>query len=138
MERRVTLLVRSDLRHLSLVAACVRGICSEHLAGEQARGLVELALVEACSNAIRHNRYGDSAHVFELDVRVRDEAIEFVLTDEGPPFDFSARGLPPLDQCAPADLPEGGFGVPLIHAIMDEAECRREGARNVLRLVKRR
>jgi serine/threonine-protein kinase RsbW len=136
MERRATLVVNSALDNLPLAVAAVRGMCREHLADPATSNLVEIAVLEACTNSARHA--GGAGRPFQLDVLVTDDRIEFVLTDEGPAYDFDARRMPAVDGVPIEALPEGGFGVPLIKSIMDVAEYRRDAGRNVLRLVKRR
>lgn len=120
---------------LSLVTAAVRGLCREHLAEPTTR-LVELAVLEACTNSARHAAAGGRG--FRVDVAVTDDRIEFVIIDEGAPYDFERRQMPAVEGVAIEALPEGGFGIPLMKSIMDVAEYRRDGGRNVLRLVKHR
>src|SRR5262245_8082360 len=75
-------------------------------------------------------------------------AVEVVLTldsgeavlefrDQGKAFDPLAQPPPDLD--APlAERSIGGLGLPLVRALVEEVRYVREGATNVLRLVKRR
>jgi serine/threonine-protein kinase RsbW len=137
MERRLALLVSPALENVGLVAAAVRGMCRESLDAEGA-ARVELALVEACTNAIRHGRDGERGETFRLEVRVTEDWIEFVLAEPGDAYDFDGREMPAIHAGALESLPEGGFGIPLIKAVMDVAEYRRIGDTNVLRLAKRR
>ena len=137
MDHRLALLVPLALDNVALVAAAVRGMCLEHLDAEGAAS-VELALVEACTNAVRHGGKAGRGETFRLEVRVTDDWIEFVLAEPGDAYDFDGRAMPTVDPEAIETLPEGGFGIPLIKAVMDVAEYRRIGDTNVLRLAKRR
>jgi anti-sigma regulatory factor (Ser/Thr protein kinase) len=57
--------------------------------------------------------------------------------DQGRAFDPLAQSPPDLD-APPEERPLGGLGLPLIRGLVDEIRYAREGATNVLRLVKRR
>ena len=137
MERRLALMVGLALENVALVAAAVRGVCLEYLEADGVP-MVELALVEACTNALRHGARAGRAETFRLEIRVDDDTLEFVLVEPGDAYDFDGRQMPAVDGDALEALPEGGFGIPLIKAVMDVAEYRRIGDVNVLRLCKRR
>ncbi len=134
MEHHVALVVRLALENIALVAAAVRGMCLEYLDPADA-SMVELALVEACTNAVRHAGRGET---FQLEVRVTERWIEFVLMERGDAYDFDGREMPAVDANTLDTLPESGFGIPLIKTVMDVAEYHRIGDTNVLRLAKRR
>ena len=138
VEARVTVVIQSNAEHLDLVMAMVRGVCEAYLEPRGAHRLVEVAVGEACSNVVRHAHAGQPRETFTLDLRVDDADVEFVITDRGEGYDFAGRSMPVPDLERLEALPEGGFGIPLIKAIMDVAEYRREPDRNVLRLVKHR
>lgn len=70
-----------------------------------------------------------------LSLTATEAVLEF--RDEGRLFDPLARPAPDLD--APySERSLGGLGLTLVRALVDEARYTREGATNVLRLVKRR
>ena len=95
---------------------------------------IELAVEEALAN-ICFYAYPDSRG--EVEVRcTRDETRSFLieLIDTGSPFDVLARPAPDLSVGA-SEQPIGGWGIPLIRALMDNVTYHREGARNILRLT---
>jgi anti-sigma regulatory factor (Ser/Thr protein kinase) len=97
---------------------------------------IELAVEEALANICLY-AYPDSSG----DVEVRcgqDETQHFLieLIDTGVPFDLLSRRVPD----PPVDIAQrqiGGFGIPLILALMDHVTYQREGHRNILRLAVR-
>jgi serine/threonine-protein kinase RsbW len=95
---------------------------------------VELVVEEVVANICRYS-YGDQLGDVELCCQRLDGpklALEFI--DYGRPFDILALPLPDLS----VDLDQrdvGGVGVPMLHALVDEATYRREDARNILRVV---
>ena len=97
---------------------------------------IELVVEEVVTNICRHG-YDDQPGQVELRCRRVDMQrlmLEFI--DGGRPFDILAAPAPDLtvdlDQREP-----GGLGVPLIRAMVDEASYKREGNRNILRLIVR-
>jgi anti-sigma regulatory factor (Ser/Thr protein kinase) len=97
---------------------------------------IELAVEEALANICLYaypNRSG------EVEVRCRrDETQHFLieLIDTGVPFDLLSMPAPDLT----VDIAQhqiGGWGIPLILALMDHVTYHREGDRNILRLAVR-
>jgi len=97
---------------------------------------LELVIEEVVVNICQH-AYGDAAGEIEL-LCATDSAgngvLEFI--DSGKPFDMLT--LPAPDLTAKVEQrPVGGLGVPLVRAMVEEATYRREGGRNMLRLLVR-
>jgi len=134
--REATLTIACRMENLGIAAAAARGIAVEVL-GPADAGLVELAVTEACSNVIRHGHPGDLDHCFNIVFREENDALVVEIRDVGPEFVFERPALPEIGATI-EDLPEGGFGVPLIHITMDSVEHWRANGENVIRLVKRR
>jgi serine/threonine-protein kinase RsbW len=97
---------------------------------------IELAVEEALANICLYAYPNNSG---EVEVRCgRDETQHFLieLIDTGVPFDLLSRPAPDLT----VDLAQrqlGGFGIPLILALMDHVTYHRDGDRNILRLAVR-
>ena len=129
----LTLTIPSDLRMLSIARAFVEAVCQASNLDKSTLHAVLLATGEAVSNVIRHAHQGRPQAQVQLQCRLRPDAIEIVLLDEGDPFDITA--VPHLD---PGELRVGGRGVFLMRALMDELSCQpRPGRGNALRMVKR-
>lgn len=92
----------------------------------------ELALVEACNNAIRYAKADSRKLPVRVDARCEDHGIELRVTDH-------TSGL---DWARPAFLPgadsESGRGVYLIKVLMDSSEYLQRADHNVLVLRKTR
>ena len=92
---------------------------------------LKLALTEACSNSVRHayneQRSGEVEVRYELD----DERLSVEVVDEGIGFD---------PETAAADaghaLDEGGLGISIIRAIVDELDIKSNGSGSSLRFTK--
>jgi anti-sigma regulatory factor (Ser/Thr protein kinase) len=98
------------------------------------REIDEVALVvhEACTNVVRHAHGHDASKRFRVEVARRGGEIEIRVVDEGRPFDLAEA---PREE--PEELREGGYGIHIMRAWMDEVDVRHDGRGNVLRLVRR-
>jgi serine/threonine-protein kinase RsbW len=137
----IELWMDSRLENLDLLGGAVGGIAAALGFGESERYHLELCAVEAVTNSIRHAYHG----VPGLPVRVRlvasAERLELQIADRGTPIP-EARRAPPdrldVDVADPQSLLEGGRGLFLMHATMDEVSFRCEDGWNLVVLAKRR
>ena len=92
---------------------------------------LKLALTEACSNVVRHayneQRSGEVEVRYELD----DDKLSVEVVDEGIGFDPEA-----VVAAAGDELDEGGLGISIIRAIVDELDIRSSGSGSSLRFTK--
>jgi serine/threonine-protein kinase RsbW len=96
------------------------------------RYLVELAVVEACTNIIRYAYPASTPGKLGVCLARGDDSIEVLLLDQGAPFDPTGVHPPDLQQSH-----EGGYGIFLIRTIMGSVTYGRRGSRwNCLRLVR--
>jgi serine/threonine-protein kinase RsbW len=92
----------------------------------------ELALVEACNNAIEHAEENARHKPVSLEIRCGPGEIEMLVTDHTPGFDLPEHpALPDLES-------ESGRGLYLIRSIMDSVEYRRGADHNTLVMRRRR
>lgn len=93
---------------------------------------VTVTLQEACTNVIRHAHGHDASIPFRVEFRLLDGGFEIRVRDRGPVFDLAAMKPP-----NPEELREGGYGISIMRAWMDELELIRHADGNELRLVRR-
>src|SRR3954454_15318476 len=105
----------------------VRGLCRralEHLQVDRdTTDQIVLALTEACANVVQHS--GDDGD-YEVAVRIDDDTCRISVWDEGSGFE-----MPDLSQ--PVDPTEGGAGLVLMRALVDDLafEHDRDGRHRV-------
>ncbi len=130
-----TLTIPSATRHLARVRRFVDERASAAGLSERAVGEVQLAVDEACANAIEHAYGGQDGG--EVEVATRQDADRFtvIIRHRGVPFD-RAKYTPPDLQRAAAERWKGGFGVALMHRLVDRVEYRRRGSTSEVYLVK--
>jgi serine/threonine-protein kinase RsbW len=82
-----------------------------------------LAVGEALTNIVRHAYGGRPGQPIHLRLTLGPDAVEIALGDESPrSFDARAVSAP-----RPEDLAEGGYGLHLIHTLMDDVRYTRAG-----------
>ena len=78
---------------------------------------LKLAVTEACSNVVRHAYAEGTPGEIELELVLDDACVELVVED----FGAGSELLLP-ESAAPSE--NGGMGIPLIRAVVDELEIR--------------
>lgn len=123
--------------YLLLARLALSGIARELPLGDELLADLKLALTEACGNAVRHayagaGGDGDVTVVFTVD----DRRILMTVEDRGD--GISAPDAPDLETRAMEGSLEGGMGMSIIRAIVDELEVGsgRDGRGTVVRMVK--
>lgn len=130
----IHLSVEADFPSVRLLAAACHGVLAEWGLPPERRSLLELAVVEAATNVVRH-AYGGRGGRVEVELTREGGAIALSVVDTGTSFD-PTRVPPPRepDPADPSTWPEGGMGLPIIRAACDELRYRAEGGRNRLTL----
>jgi anti-sigma regulatory factor (Ser/Thr protein kinase) len=100
---------------------------------------VNVALDELLANALSHGQTGrDPCSVtVEVEVKLDQERVTVILTDDGTPFDPFGRSAAPDTTLSVEDRPIGGLGIHLVEQLMDKVSYQRREGHNVVVLVKR-
>lgn len=121
-----------DLTEVRPAILAVRGFLEEQGLTAEELTTCELALAEACNNAINYAREGARRIPIDIEVSCSAADVEFRISDHTPGFDWPARiELPDSES-------ERGRGLYLIRALMDQLEYFRGGKENFLRMRKSR
>jgi len=134
----ITLTIDSRLENVALLGVATRGVARQLGFSEDEAVNVELCVVEAASNCVRHAYRGEAGHPVRVRLTAGPDRLEIAVEDEGRPIPEEKR-QPRRIEFDPSDvesIPEGGRGIFLLHALMDKVEFGREGARNLLRMTK--
>jgi anti-sigma regulatory factor (Ser/Thr protein kinase) len=97
--------------------------------------LMEMAADEIFSNIVKYAYAEPRGAKVEMELDVRDGAVEMIFRDNGVPFDPLKAGPSPLAPDAHAKEP-GGLGIHLVKSTLDELSYLRENGINVLTLKK--
>ncbi|MGB2953154.1 MAG: ATP-binding protein [Gaiellaceae bacterium] len=92
---------------------------------------LKLALTEACTNSVRHAYRDGRRGMVEIVYRLEPDRLEVEVKDDGEGF------TPENLELEEGGLSEGGLGIAIIRAIVDELEVGKgEGGGSRLRFVK--
>ena len=99
---------------------------------------IELAMEEALVNVIRY-AYRQGEGEIELLCRIDPyEQIEFIIQDQGRPFNPLLQSQIVDPSIALEERKEGGLGILLFLQYMDEVHYERQEPYNILKLIKRK
>jgi serine/threonine-protein kinase RsbW len=141
---RLRMMIDSELANVDLVAVSVHKICS--LAGftDSRADQVELCVVEALTNVIRHAYHGQHGRTVSIDVSTAPDEVTIEISDNGVAMqpeheERLIRGVsvPEEEHSDQASLPEGGRGLHIIHELMNHVAYCRDGEFNRLTLSAR-
>lgn len=134
--RQIRLTIDSELGNTALVSRAVSRLASVAGFGEKDCSQVSLCIAEAVNNSIRHAYHGVQGHNVEAVFRLESDRIVLSVIDTGTPM----REMPKLsldfDPEELASVPEGGMGLFIIQAVMDEMNYRSEAGCNTLTMTK--
>jgi serine/threonine-protein kinase RsbW len=138
--RRASFMFEATLEDASLVAQALRVFLPPEV-GDDARNEIEIGVVEAMSNIVRHSYGASETGIIAVSYDFCGDLIVIELTDHGRPVADPNQFQGGSDKFAfdPEDiaaLPEGGMGIPLMLAAFDRVEYRSDGGANTLRLEK--
>jgi serine/threonine-protein kinase RsbW len=133
---RLTFPAKAD--YLLLARLALSGIGRALLLDDELLADLKLAVTEACGNAVRH-AYGDGAGPIEIAFLVLEDRIEMIVEDQG--AGIVPDGIPaavPVDAHDAEPLLEGGMGLSIIRAIVDELDVQSgsDGNGTVVRMTK--
>lgn len=136
--REIVLSIESRLDHVALVGEAAGAAFACFGFAEAVRAELELCVVEAVSNSIRHAYRGEAGRPVTVRIRGNEAGVEVRVLDEGLPVPHENRTPrePDWDPADLASIPEGGRGVFLIHSLMDSVAYEQDGAANVLVMKK--
>jgi len=131
----VRLSIPANLNYLSILGPCLSAILkATHLPAEEETlsYSLELAVYETCTNIVRH-AYRDSPGRIELELSLEHQPQRLIidLYDTGHSFNMADVPQPNLE------IPqEHGYGLFLVHQLMDDVTYQPGNGKNHWRLVK--
>ena len=131
------LALRNDIDEIPRLHALIQSIAEETDMDHALAMSLNLALEEAVSNVMLYAYPEGSQGVVDIEAAVRDDRIDFSVSDSGVPFDPTAAADPDLAADL-KDRPIGGLGIFLVKRIMDEVTYTRKGDKNILSMTKKR
>ncbi len=131
-----TVTIPSATRYLARVRRFVDKQATAAGLSERAVDEVRLAVDEACANAIEHAYGGRENGTVEVTTEQAPGLFTVIIRHTGVPFDPGAYHPPDINR-AIHERRKGGFGVALMHRLVDTVEYRHHGTTSEVCLVKR-
>ncbi len=135
---KIKLAIDSDLGAVPLIGVTVNALCASVLPENEMPKQIELCVVEAVNNSIKHAYGGVSGRDVEVIVEFAGDKIVFQVCDSGKPMKprpAEATG-PKFDPGKLETFPEGGMGLFIIRNTMDAVSYKTLSDRNVLTMTK--
>lgn len=137
--RLVNLRFAADETAVRAALITVDTILADAGATHDLRTRTQIALAEACNNIVEHAYKplpdGRDGRI-TLDISGDAGGLQITLRDRGramPEGPLPGRVLPRIDPSNPANLPEGGFGWPLLREMTRALSISRRNGQNILR-----
>jgi serine/threonine-protein kinase RsbW len=131
-DRSVRLTIPARAEYIALVRLALTAIARVRPLPEETLSDLKLALTEACTNSVRHAYQEGRTGVVEIVYQLEPDRLVVEIVDDG-------EGFKPEDveMTGNGDLSEGGLGIAIIRAVVDEVEIgAREAGGSRLRFVK--
>jgi serine/threonine-protein kinase RsbW len=130
-DRSVRLTIPAKPEYITLGRLALTALARLRPLPEETVNDLKLALTEACTNSVRH-AYEDGPGVVEIVYHLEPDRMIVEVADDG-------QGFTPEEVAGTknGDLTEGGLGIAIIRAVVDEVEIgERESGGSRLRFVK--
>ncbi len=128
------LIVRADYKDIRLACERLKTLLTQAGALEENIGLCELALQELLTNLVTHAYEGDPNGQITVRLAGNHEQVFIQTEDSGIPAQVNLDEVYMPD---PGDLAEGGYGLAIIHSVMDEIRYESLQGINIWKLMKR-
>ena len=117
------------------VNAAFAAFAETHALPADVRRSVTVALDELLANALSHGETGPDPCSVTVEVKLDEERVTVILTDDGTPFDPFGRDAPDTTLSV-EERSIGGLGLHLVGQLMDQVSYQRRDGHNVVVLVK--
>jgi len=134
-EYNIRLSIDSRLEQVRVLSGALRGIGQELSLSEEQLGQLELMMVEVVNNVIEHAYQMQHGNDVQVRVEYSPQEVHLVISDQGHAMP-DALHTETREMPNPEDLPEGGWGMGLIHLLADSIRYSRDAKGNHLHVSK--
>ena len=135
-KQKFKLKISSVTDNLEIIREFINNIARKGGFSEESVDQIELAVDEACTNAIKHAYKYSSTKMLDISVFLDNEKIEIIIMDKGAGFNPDNLPIPNLEKYMRV-AKVGGLGIHLMRTLMDEVNFSiNPGKKNQVSLVK--
>ncbi|MBW1972372.1 MAG: ATP-binding protein [Deltaproteobacteria bacterium] len=141
-QKSIKLIIESKLENVALLGMAINKLCSLTPLSEVESYQVELCVVEAVNNSIKHAYEGKACNEVEVVFTLYPSKVVVDVCDRGKSMEqsiFNEKQLSALE-VDPNDimkLSESGRGIPIIKEVMDSVVYKSKEGKNCLTMIKR-
>lgn len=128
--------IKSEYKLVTELVNKFRGDIVEKNIPERICNELELCLVEALNNVVRHAYKENPGNNISMGVQVTENEIEIKIIDYGLPRPADTKSRLDFDPKDIQNLPEGGMGLYIIDQLMDSAVYTSNDGQNIFTLKK--
>lgn len=136
MQSRIKLTIDSNLDNVPLIATTVNKLCSLIPLSDVESYQIEVCVVEAVNNAIKHAYLNERGHDVEVIFTLYMNKLIIDICDLGRVMEQENKPCLDFDPNDINNLPESGMGLFIIDSIMDELTYRTQQGKNILTMTK--
>ncbi len=136
MTSRIKFIIESELGQVPLAGVSIRALCEHFRLPRDLAYQIELCVVEILNNVIEYGYGMQKGNPIEVRCRFEQSSVRIAVVDQARPME--SFEIPQVDY-NPHDvenLPERGFGLFLVHEIMDEVTYETQRKNNRVVMVK--
>jgi serine/threonine-protein kinase RsbW len=126
----VSLSIPAKAEYIVLCRLALTGLARSRALEPEVLADLKLALTEACSNSIRHAYDEGRTGTVEVRYELAPDRLSVEVVDDGAGFD------PAAVTTEEGELDEGGLGIAIIRALVDELSIESDGSGSLLRFTK--
>jgi len=140
--KRIKLIIESQLENVALIGITINKLCSLISLADIESYQIELCVVEAVTNSIKHAYGNEAGQDVEVVFTLYTDRLTLDVCDTGKSMDqriMNEKNVSSLevDPDNIASMSEGGRGIAIIKEIMDTVAYKSEKRKNVLTMTKR-
>jgi serine/threonine-protein kinase RsbW len=135
MKEELKIVTPCNFEHVRLIGAVINRICRESSMKDMDVCNSELAVVEACTNVVKHAHKDKLLEKLCVEIFIESDRIEFHVYDKGPGFDLNKKILHNEGHDL---LSESSRGIFIIKSVMDEVYYDLSPGGNIMRMIKYR
>ncbi|MGD8777340.1 MAG: ATP-binding protein [Ignavibacteria bacterium] len=122
--------IESKYENVVVLSTSIRTFCLEHSIKHEKIMEIELCLIEALNNVIKHSYESKENNQIEIDIIIETDTIDIYIHDYGIARTNFERPTLEFDPEDIENLPEGGMGLFIIDNLMHETKYTSENGKN--------